>query len=158
MYLSDAFARKRELLEELGDRNRADSARVKDLRTKKERLRIIKENVQDDRGALDVLRIISEKPYIPEKVTLTSFDYKRGDYVKLTGDAKDLPSANQLVNDLRNTGFFTDATLNDVVANKPLRGRGNATVTGWTATFTFPKPVKPKPKSSSAKKSPEDEI
>lgn len=152
IYLSDAFSRKRALLDDLNERNRADKSRVEDLRTKKDRLRIIKENVQDDRGALDVLRILSDKAYIPEKVALTVFDYKRGDYVKMEGDAKDLPAVNELVNDMRNTGFFAETSLDNVTPNKQLRSRGGATVTGWKATFTFPKPEKPKKKSSSSER------
>lgn len=157
IYLSDAFARKRNLMDDLTARNRADKARVEDLRTKKDRLRIIRENVQDDRGALDVLRILSDKEYIPEKVALTVFDYKRGDYVKLEGDAKDLPAVNELINDMRNTGFFAETSLDNVTPNKPLRSRGGATVTGWKATFTFPKPEKPKKKSSSSSRREETE-
>ncbi len=148
MFLSDAFSRKRALLDQIEIQNRADQGRVKDLRTKKDRLRIIRDNVQDDRGAIDVLRILSEKDYFPDQVALTSFDYKRGDFVKLQGDATDLQTANQLVNDLRNTGFFEDARLDNTVPNKQLRGRPQIPVLGWAATFTFPKPVKPKPKSS----------
>lgn len=155
LYLSDTFARKRDLLDELIEQNRADRGRVNDLRTKQERLRIIKENVQDDRGALNVLQIISGKTYIPEKIVLTNFEYKRGDYVKLEGDAKDLPSANQLVNDMRNTGFFAQASLDSTTPNKQLRGRGGATVTGWKATFAFPKPEKPKSTRSAPKKTTE---
>lgn len=155
LYLSETFARKRDLLDELIEQNRADRGRVNDLRTKQERLRIIKENVQDDRGALNVLQIISGKTYIPEKIALTNFEYKRGDYVKLEGDAKDLPSANQLVNDMRNTGFFAQASLDSTTPNKPVRGRGGATVTGWKATFAFPKPEKPKPARSASNKNTE---
>lgn len=148
MYLSDAFARKRALLNQLEDRNRADSARVTDLRTKSDRLRIIRENVQDDKGAIDVLRILSEKVYFPEQVALTSFDYKRGDFVKLQGDATDLQNANKLINDLRSTGFFAEALLDNTVPNKLLRGRPQIPVLGWAATFTFPKPPPPKSKSA----------
>ncbi len=157
MYLSDAFSRKRALLNQLEDQNRADSARVSDLRTKKERLRIIKENVQDDRGAIDVLRILSEKEYFPEEVSLSTFDYKRGDFVKLQGDATDLQNANQLVNDMRNTGFFESATLDNTDPNKILRGRPEIPVLGWSATFAFPKPVKPKAKSKRSSQG-EDEL
>lgn len=152
VYLSDTFARKRNLMDDLTTRNRADKARVEDLRTKKDRLRIIRENVQDDSGALDVLRILSDKEYIPEKVAMTVFDYKRGDYVKMEGDAKDLPAVNELINDMRNTGFFANTSLDNVTPNKPLRSRGGATVTGWKATFTFPKPEAPKKKSSSSRR------
>jgi len=154
VYLSDAFTTKRGLLTDLEARNRKDKARVEDLRMKKERLRIIRENVQDDKGALDVLRFISEKEYFPDTVALTTFDYKRGDYVKMQGHAKDLKAANQLVTDMRNTGFFEEAKLDSTEANVTLRGRPPLAVLGWNATFTFPKPQKPKPKST---KKPADE-
>ncbi len=150
LHLSDTFARKQDLLDQLLDQNRADKARVDDLRTKKERLRIISENVQDDRGALAVLGIISEKAYIPENLAIREFDYKRGDFVKMSGDAKDLPAVNQFVSDMRHTGFFAEAGLdpNGIEPNRPLRGRGGATVTGWRATFTFPKPERRPARSS----------
>lgn len=158
-YLSDVFATNNKLLAELNELNNKDKARVSELSVKKERLRIIRENVQDDKGALAVLRFLSEKDYFPESIALSSFDYKRGDYVKLTGDAKDLPSANQLITDLRNTGMFSEAKLDNTEPNKTLRGRPPIPVLGWSATFTFPKPVKAKAKSSkSSEKSTEDEL
>jgi type IV pilus assembly protein PilM len=148
IFLANEFQRNNELLSKLQARNREDKARVDELRLKKERLRIIRENVQDDSGALDVLRILSEKDYFPDQVTLTTFDYKRGDYVKLQGDARDLPAANQLVNDMRNTGFFDTAGLGNVTTNKTLRNRPPVAVLGWTADFAFPKPEKAKPRST----------
>lgn len=151
VYLSDMIQAKQSLLEELEDKNREDKARVSDLTTKKDRLRIISENVQDDKGALAVLRFISERKYFPESVTLNSFDYKRADYVKLAGVAKDLPSANQLVNDLRGTGFFDDARMDNTEPNITLRGRAPIPLLGWSASFLFPKPVKAKPRSSAPK-------
>ena len=148
VYLSDVISAKKELLEELDDQNRKDKARVSDLTIKKERLRIIRENVQDDKGALAVLRFISNKDYFPDSVTLNSFDYKRADYVKLAGVAKDLPSANQFISDLRGTGYFENVDMGGFEPNITLRGRAPIPVLGWSATFTFPKPQKAKPRSA----------
>jgi len=149
VYLMDMFSLKRGQLEDLVSQNKKDKARVTDLNAKRERLRIIKENVQDEQGALDVLERLSSNKLIPEKATLTSFEYKRGDHVTVEGDAKDLATANQIVSDLKATGYFVDGNLDNTDPNKILRGRPPIPVLGWAATWTFPKPEKNKSSSSS---------
>jgi type IV pilus assembly protein PilM len=154
-YMSDVFNTKRAMFEELVGANNRDKARVTDLQAKRQRLDIIKQNVQDDQGALDVLEKLSKLEYIPEKVTMTRFEYKKADYVKVSGHAKDLESANLLVAALRNMAsesggrYFEDARL-DESNRKQLRGRGSAEVLEWSATAVFPKKEKKKATSRPA--------
>lgn len=158
-YLSGVFTQKEDELSELMALNRKDKERVDDLQTKKERLRIISENVQDDRGALAILGFISSREYFPDQATITTFDYKRGDYVNLSGDARDIQTANMLISDLKKADFFASGELTDVTQGRILRGRPEIPVLGWSAQFQFPKPQKQTSRSSSrARNTEEDEL
>lgn len=149
MYTSEMFNSRRALLEEYTEKNREDKARVTDLAAKKDRLRIIRENVADDQGALDVLEKISTLEFVPSKVALTSFEYKKADRVRLSGHARALPDANALAAELRKTNYFEDAKVEDPVSEK-LRNRGDTEVLSFSITAPFPKAAKTKtpPRSS----------
>ncbi|MGI8906442.1 MAG: pilus assembly protein PilM [Candidatus Sumerlaeaceae bacterium] len=149
MYMSDKFEQKRDMLSELLDRNAKDKTRVGDLESKKQRLEIIRSNVQEDQGALEVLEKLSELSLVPSKVTLTRFEYKKGDFVKVQGHAKDLSSANQVVAELRKMQtpdgrlYFDEAKMDDnSLATRNPRGKGTDAVIEYSATATFPKKKK----------------
>jgi type IV pilus assembly protein PilM len=161
-YMADVFESKRELLSEYIDRNAKDKKRVSDLESKKQRLEIIRSNVQEDQGALDVLEKISELPLIPAKVTLLRFEFKKGDYVKIQGHAKDLASANQIVAELRKMQtsqgrlYFDPAEVKmdeGSLAPKTPRGKGTDTVLEYSVTAPFPKKKKKTTRTSDTEQS-----
>lgn len=158
-YLSMVFERKQVYLEELQAMNKKYKTEVDELTNKRNRLNIIRDVVQDDKGVLTVLEKISALDYIPEKVTLNTFNYRRGNNIEIEGWALDLPSANKFITDLRNTGLFEDGRLGNTNPGVTLRGLPQTPVMSWTAEFVFPKP-KPQRKpaaSSRANRGMEDE-
>lgn len=150
-YLNQMFEKKHILVEELQSANKKNKTAVDDLRRKEERLRIIRNNIQDDKGVLTVLEKISSFDYLPDKVTLNTFNYRRGANIQIEGWAMDLPSANKFVTDLRSTGFFDEARLTSNNAGVTLRGLPQTPVLQWSAEFVFPK-VKVQKKSAASSK------
>lgn len=110
-YVSDTFTRERSLLAEYRQNNKEMKSRVEELQSKETRLNIIRKYVQERHGALDVLEKISEFPFIPERVTLTHFEYRKfgseGDEgVKIMGHARSIADVNKMQQQLEETGYF----------------------------------------------------
>jgi hypothetical protein len=137
--VSDVFRRQQELLTEYKQKNREMKTRVADLDDKETRLNIIKTYVQDKHGALDMLEHISELPFIPERVTLTSFEYQKEETVKIAGHAKTLPDINTMEKAVSDTRFF-DKVVQDSGTGKPTRiGNRPDQVLIYSITATLPK-------------------
>lgn len=124
----DMFKRQEELVEFYRGKNLQMRDRVQVLNTKRTRLNLIRQFVQDEHSALDVLERISSFPFIPENVTLQSLNYIKDDQVKVAGYAKTYPHMNEFKAALDKTGFFekVEEDAGSVKAS-PLPGRGKET-------------------------------
>ncbi len=106
LYIDNQFAIKDEKLQLYTQQNKQMKSEVEDLLNKDKRLKIIKAFTQDEQGALKILEILSSSKMIPNDVTLSNFEYKKGDYVKLKGYARSIPAINNFRNELLSTNFF----------------------------------------------------
>jgi hypothetical protein len=105
-FVADLFSTAERQLAEYRKQNLEMKARVEDLRDRKNRYDIIKLNIQDPHGALDILEKISAFEFIPGNVTLIGFEYKKEESVKVTGHAKAIADVNKMETALRATNFF----------------------------------------------------
>lgn len=151
-YVADLFASNQRLLDMYMAKNKEYKERVADLQDRKQRYQIIKDNIQDPHGALDIFEKISSFEFIPKKVTLTSFDYKKEESVKIEGNAKTIKDINDMETALKATNFF-DSVQQDQgsVASISLRGREQQ-VFKFSITCVLPKLKTEMKKSSTASK------
>ncbi|AXA36418.1 MAG: hypothetical protein D6691_07295 [Candidatus Hydrogenedentota bacterium] len=157
-YVYDLFARQHELLELYRAKNKEMKSRVEDLEAKKKKLDIIRQYIQDKHGALDIIEKISSFDFIPERVTITRFEYKKDESVKIEGHAKTLPDINRFESALKATGFF-ESVVQDQGSNKPTRLPNRLDpVLAYSITCTFPKRTPPAAKNSKADTSEETKI
>lgn len=140
MHLSNSFAAQRDLRAEYVQRNEEIRPRVSELKAKEDRLQLIKDFVQDQHGALEVLERVSAFSFIPAQATVTRIEYRKEEYLKVAGHAKTLPDVNRMRLELEQTGFFASVTL-DEGSNKPTRiaGPDSDQVLEYYITATFPK-------------------
>lgn len=139
IWIWDAFARQSELLEIYKQKNREMKERVEDLQSKKKKLEIIRRYIQDKHGALDILERISSFEFIPERVTLTRFEYQKDETVKIEGHARTLPDINRFESELKKTQIF-ESVVQDQGSNKPIRlPNRTEPVLQFQMTCTFPK-------------------
>jgi type IV pilus assembly protein PilM len=139
IYVSDLFTRQQQMLDNYRTHNKDMKPRVEDLEGKKTKLDIIQRYIQDKHGALDIIEVVSAFDFVPDRVTVTRFEYKKEEAVKLEGHAKTLPDVNRLESALKQTGFF-DSVMQDQGSNKPVRLPNRTDqVLGYSITCTFPK-------------------
>lgn len=139
VYVWDLFARQTELLELYQRKNKEMKTRVEDLESKKKKLEIIRRYIQDKHGALDIIERISSFDFIPDRVTLTRFEYRKDEAVKLEGHAKTIADINRLEAELKKTGIF-ESVVQDQGSNKPVRLPNRPDpVLQFQMTCTFPK-------------------
>lgn len=140
MWVKDTFERLNNQLSDYRGKNVQMRDRVEDLKDRQLRVNLLRQNVSDKHGALDILEAISKFPFIPKDVTLKRFEYKKGEEVRVVGNAKQLADANKMEQALRDTKFFENVAQ-DKSSYKPekLPGRGDATVLEYAIVCTFPK-------------------
>ena len=113
LFISDRFTRQRNTLEFLNTRNAEMKQQVAGLESKRTRLDIMEKFIKDSHGALKVLDRISGFDFIPASVTLTRFEYKKDDEVKIQGHAKSFPDTNRMRAELERTGFFESVAFDE---------------------------------------------
>ena len=139
VYVANAFADRKALLASYAAKNKEMKTRVADLKAKETRLDIISRFIQDEHGALDILERISSFSFIPSQVTLLRVEYRKEEYIKITGHAKTLPDVNRMKNEIEQTGFFQSVTL-DEGSNKQVKLQNRTDqVLEYYITATFPK-------------------
>lgn len=139
IYVWDLFSRQNELLQVYQQKNREMKTRVQDLEEKKKKLEIIRRYIQDKHGALDIIERISAFDFIPDRVTLTRFEYRKDEYVKIEGHAKTIADINRLDAELKKTGIF-ESVVQDQGSNKPIRLPNRPDpVLQFQITCSFPK-------------------
>lgn len=159
VYVWDLFARQGELLEIYQQKNREMKTRVEDLEEKKKKLEIIRRYIQDKHGALDIIERISSFEFIPDRVTLTRFEYRKDEAVKIEGHAKTIADINRFDAELKKTGIF-ESVVQDQGSNKPIRLPNRPDpVLQFQITCTFPKraPDKSAQKQGAAEKATKEE-
>ncbi|MCX7626563.1 MAG: pilus assembly protein PilM [Candidatus Sumerlaeaceae bacterium] len=159
VYVWDLFARQGELLEIYQQKNREMKTRVEDLEEKKKKLEIIRRYIQDKHGALDIIERISSFEFIPERVTLTRFEYRKDEAVKIEGHAKTIADINRFDAELKKTGIF-ESVVQDQGSNNPIRLPNRPDpVLQFQITCTFPKraPEKAASKQAAAEKATKEE-
>lgn len=109
-FVSDVFRRQSSELEFYQQKNNEMKSQVADLKDQSTRFKIISSYVRDEHGALELLEKISNLKLIPDKVTLTRFEYKKDEVVKIGGNAKTFPDVNDFKARLMETGFFDSVT------------------------------------------------
>ncbi len=108
LWASDAVTRQREGLALLKDKNRDMKTQVDELESMKSRLQIMEKSFKDSHSALKILDDISGLAMIPETITLTRFEYKKDDEVKIQGHAKTFADINRFRMELEKMGFFSE--------------------------------------------------
>lgn len=86
--------------------NRKMSGEVDELQEMSKKLAIINDFVNDPNSALGVLSSVAGSSSIPQRVSLSSFEYIKGEQLQLQGDALQIPDVNAFLNDLRATKHF----------------------------------------------------
>jgi type IV pilus assembly protein PilM len=143
LWVWELFSRQSELLAQYEEKNRQMKERVEDLENKRKKLEIIRRYIQDKHGALDIIDKISSFEFIPDRVTLTRFEYQKDEAVKIEGHAKTLADINRLDAELKKTGIF-ESVVQDQGSNKPVRLPNRAeAVLQFQMTCTFPKRNQP---------------
>lgn len=148
-------------LQELQRVNQEMKADVQDLQEKMKRNEIVNRYIRDRRGAVEVLDTLSSDTlfaFIPKNVSMKSFEYTKGETLKVTGWAMTLQDANRFRQALENTGYFEVVKENEGhLRQTPLPSRSRQTlVYEVNLEGQFPKQKK-KSSSSSSKASKEEE-
>ncbi len=118
LLVSDAFNKQDEITALLQSKNREMKDSVAELESKRQRLDIMQKYIKDSHGALTILDAISGMEMVPKDATLTRFEYRKDDEVKMQGHTRTFADINKLRNALEKTGFFASVSL-DEGSNKP---------------------------------------
>ena len=86
---------------------------VNDMR---ERVELVKRYSDHDRGVLEILKAVSDRQ--PDGVTLTSFQFKRDEGVKISGEAEQPTMAYDFKNALVKSGAFASVPLGGLSASR----------------------------------------
>jgi Tfp pilus assembly protein PilN len=132
----------RDTIAEYKERNQALSKVAADLVAKQQRNQIVRNYIRGQSTPVEILNHISEFEIIPDKVTLTRFEYKKDEYVKVSGHALDIQGVNAMESALRQTGLFTRVSQ-DQGSNAPIQlpNRGkDGTVLQFSITCELAKP------------------
>jgi len=85
--------------------------RVTELADMEKKTSVIKSYVQDERNALAILDRISLYPYMPKSVSITSFKYRKDEYVEISGHALSIKELNRFIKDLERSYFFRSVNI-----------------------------------------------
>ena len=100
--------------EKAASRHHAKAYReVKDMR---DRVRLVQRYSDRARGALEMLKLSSDR--LPDGITLTSWQYKRGENVRLSGEAEQPTQVYEFKNALVKSGVFADVRLTGPSASR----------------------------------------
>ena len=100
------FSGRDQLLEEYEEQISKMKPVVERLQDQETKYRIIRRELGDKASALAILNHISGLNYLPDKVAITEFDYKKNEELLISGHARDLRDLHTFINDLEKTGFF----------------------------------------------------
>ncbi|MCX7765414.1 MAG: pilus assembly protein PilM [Candidatus Sumerlaeia bacterium] len=110
IYLYQQITYRERLLNWYLEQNKKLSPAVTELTDKGKKLAIIQKHLRDKRSALAILDAISQFEFIPQRVSLTNFQYEKDASVQLNGHALSIPDLNLFESSLDKTGFFTSVT------------------------------------------------
>ena len=82
---------------------------------------IISDYVMDEKNALAILSELSSYDYMPRRVSITDFQYTKGQGVELDGFAMTIEDLNRFIGDLEESGFFTEINIKQ----RPWKGLPN---------------------------------
>jgi hypothetical protein len=88
---------------------------VADMR---DRVRLIESYLNYTNSALELLRIVAEEHLPPDNITLASFDYKKEDGIKITGDADSRELILDFVDALTGDPIFETVTYGQITASR----------------------------------------
>ena len=74
------------------------SRKYREVKEMREKVRLVQKYSDHSRGALEIMKAVSDR--LPEGVELTSWNFKREEGVKFSGEAQTAPAVYQLKNDL----------------------------------------------------------
>jgi Tfp pilus assembly protein PilN len=142
IFLAQHMNHMRQTIEAYQEKNRSLSSVAADLEAKQARNQIVRRFLGARSTPMEVLNQISNFDFIPDKVTLTRVEYKKDEYVKLTGHALDIAGVNAMESALRQTGLFSKVSQ-DQGSNAPVQlpNRGkDGTVLQFSITCEIEKP------------------
>ena len=84
---------------------------VRKLVDMQKKTRIISSYVRDEKNALAILDRISTYSYLPRKVSITDFKYKKDEIVEISGHAITIKDLNRFIGDLEESGFFREVHI-----------------------------------------------
>lgn len=94
----------------------------------KEKVELARKYSDHEGGALELLRIVSENlPVDNDDMVLTSFDFKRGESMKISGEASDQAMILAFKNNLARCGAFTSVGSAKIDSMRAKKGGGEAT-------------------------------
>lgn len=82
----------------------------------RDKTRLVQKYSDHSRGALEILKAVSDR--LPEAITLNSWNFKRDDGVRFSGESDDATSVYSLKDRLIEIGVFADVQLNGPSAGK----------------------------------------
>lgn len=110
IYLYQQITYRERLLNWYLEQNKKLSPAVAELTDKGKKLAIIQKHLRDKRSALAILDAISQFEFMPQRVSLTNFQYEKDVSVQLNGHALSIPDLNLFESSLEKTGFFSSVT------------------------------------------------
>ncbi len=110
IYLYQQITYRERLLNWYLEQNKKLSPAVAELTDKGKKLAIIQKHLRDKRSALAILDAISQFEFMPQRVSLTNFQYEKDASVQLNGHALSIPDLNLFESSLEKTGFFSSVT------------------------------------------------
>lgn len=129
--------------EALRELNASLATEAADLEAKQTRNQIVRNYIRGNSGPVEILDLISQFDIIPERVTLTRFEYKKDEFVKLSGHALNIQGVNAMESALRQMGIFSRVSQDqgsNAPTTLPNRGR-DGTVLQWSMTCEFERPT-----------------
>ena len=100
-------------MKSLSAEHRASYRKVEEVRNK---VKLVQKYSDHARGALEILKAVSDR--LPEGVELNSWNFKREDGVRFSGESEDASAVYTLKDSLLDTGAFGDVRLTGPSAGK----------------------------------------
>ena len=100
-------------MKSLSAEHRSSYRKVEEVRNK---VKLVQKYSDHARGALEILKAVSDR--LPEGVELNSWNFKREDGVRFSGESEDAASVYTLKDRLLETGAFADVRLTGPSAGK----------------------------------------
>ncbi len=111
VYVAEQVGKRRQLYEWYTAQINTMEPRVKALEDKQTKLRIIQSYIHDKRSALAILDEISRFDFVPNRVAITDFTYKKGEELEIEGHALEIKELNVFKERLEKTDFFEDVFI-----------------------------------------------